>query len=259
MIRHALFDWDGTLSLLRAGWAEVMIQQWIETLPPLLGESRATQEQRVHDEIWGLNGKPTIHQMARLAELVTESGGAAKSAISYNEEYQNRLATLVRTRADQVRNGMAAPDEFMVTGARAFLDLLSQRGIQLHLASGTELRFITEEAKLLGLADYFGSRFHGPSGPDDRSFSKRGVMDGILAQTGLPGGALVAFGDGHVEIEQSRAVGGWAVAVCSDESAWRSGKLDPAKLKRLTEVGANFSVPDFAHPEKWLAQLPLAG
>jgi len=258
VIRHALFDWDGTISLLRAGWGDVMQAQWLAALPVVPGETSADRERLVHHEIWSLNGKPTIHQMARLAELVAERGAPARSAVDYNADYQTRLATMVNDRASRIRQGSAGADDFMVTGVRGFLASLASRGVVLHLASGTELRFIREEADWLGLKDYFGSRFHGPAGPDDRLFSKRGVMDQLLKETGLPGTSLVIFGDGHVEIEEARAVGAYAVAVCSDENDWRSRKLDAPKQARLTSAGAHFCVPDFVESADWVSRLPWA-
>lgn len=235
-----------------------MQAQWLAALPTLPGETSAGRERLVHDEIWSLNGKPTIHQMARLANLVAERGAPAQTAVDYNADYQTRLAAMVNERASRIRVGSAKADDFMVTGVREFLASLAQRGVVLHLASGTELRFIREEAEWLGLKDYFGERFHGPAGPDDRVFSKRGVMDRILLDTGLPGTALVIFGDGHVEIEEARAVGAYAVAVCSDENDWRSRKLDAPKEARLTRAGAHFCVPDFAASEGWRSRLPWA-
>lgn len=258
VIQHALFDWDGTLSLLRAGWGEVMQAQWLAELPPVKGETPSIRERMAHDEIWRLNGKPTIHQMARLAELVADRGGAPRTANEYNTDYQARLAARVSARADRIRNGTAIADDFLVAGARDFMNQLVARGIQLHVASGTELRFIAAEAEWLGLAQFFGDRFHGPAGPDDRDFTKRGVMDRILVEANLKGSSLVAFGDGHVEIEQARAVGGFAVAVCSDEDDWRSRRLDVAKQTRLIAAGAHFCIPDFVDPAAWLPRLPWA-
>jgi len=256
VIRHALFDWDGTISLLRAGWGGVMEAQWLSELPAEDGETAEARARLAHDEIWRLNGKPTIHQMARLAELTGARGGKARSASEYNSDYQNRLAELIAGRADRIRAGIATADDFMVAGVRDFLGHLTAQGIQLHVASGTELKFVQAEAQWLGLAHFFADRFHGPRDPDDRDFSKRGVMERILSQSNLPGTALVAFGDGHVEIEQARAVGGYAVAVCSDETNWRSRRLDGAKENRLSIAGAHFCIPDFLEPVQWLPRLP---
>ena len=74
----------------------------------------------------------------------------------------------------------------------------------------------------------------------------------------LPGTSLVIFGDGHVEIEEARAVGAYAVAVCSDENDWRSRKLDAPKQARLTSAGAHFCVPDFVESADWVSRLPWA-
>ncbi len=90
-IRQVVFDWDGTLSFVRAGWAEVMREQWIEALPALAGESESELRQLVHGEIWRLNGRPSIHQAARLSEWVAERGGSPLSALDYENEYQRRL------------------------------------------------------------------------------------------------------------------------------------------------------------------------
>ena len=54
----------------------------------------------------------------------------------------------------------------------------------------------------------------------------------------------MGFGDGYVEIQNVKAVGGTAVAVASDE-AGRSGKPDPWKRDRLIGVGADMVIPDF--------------
>jgi hypothetical protein len=38
-ISHVLFDFDGTLSLVRQGWPDVMVPMFADALPPLPGES----------------------------------------------------------------------------------------------------------------------------------------------------------------------------------------------------------------------------
>ena len=40
-ISHVLFDFDGTLSLIRQGWPEVMVPMFVEMLPPQ-GRVKAT-------------------------------------------------------------------------------------------------------------------------------------------------------------------------------------------------------------------------
>ena len=56
---------------------------------------------------------------------------------------------------------------------------------------------------------------------------------------------MISFGDGYVEIENTKAVGGLAVAVASDEAHNGSGHVDEWKRQRLLGVGADVVIPDF--------------
>src|SRR5437762_10650203 len=74
-ISHVLFDFDGTLSLIRQGWPEVMVPMFVESLPLRLGETRAEVQQMVLDDIMRLNGKQTIYQMIQLTQRIRERVG----------------------------------------------------------------------------------------------------------------------------------------------------------------------------------------
>ena len=113
----------------------------------------------------------------------------------------------------------------------------------MYLASGTDEQFVVEEAALLGLTPFFGPHVYGAI-DDFKSFSKKMVIERILRENQVEGEALVAFGDGYVEIENVKAAGGVAVAVASDE-AGRSGRPDEWKRDRLIGVGADVVIPDF--------------
>ena len=71
------------------------------------------------------------------------------------------------------------------------------------------------------------------------------VIDRILQENAIPGDRLLAFGDGYVEIENTKGVGGLAVAVASDEAHNGSGQLDQWKRQRLLGVGADLVIPDY--------------
>ncbi len=257
-LRHAVFDWDGTLSFVRAGWGEVMLQVFLDHLPPLPEESPAQRRLLAHDDIWRLNGKPTIHQMQCLADRVAERGGNARSATDYQSEYARRLDEVISRRLDSVRSGQKTAEALQPPGARAFLSALRDAGIRLHVASGTEVRHVQAEVNALGLAHFFNGSVHGPAAPDDRAYSKRGVMESLLAHDSLPGHQLVAFGDGHVEIEQAVDLGGLAIAVATDEEHFGSGRIDPAKRTRLTGMGARVVIPDYSDLPGLLRCLGLA-
>lgn len=244
-VHQVVFDWDGTLSFIRAGWGEIMRQQWLEHLPVIPGESVSDRSARVDDEIWQLNGRPSIHQAARLAQWIQERGGSPKTFGEYEEEYQQRLGKVIRSRCDSARQSDAARDAWLVPGARKLIDELSRRGIELHILSGTQRRYVVEEAHILGIHPYFEDRIHGPAGPDDRVFTKRAVLEGLVCQPGASPAHLMAFGDGQVEISETKALRGTAVAVATDEEQFGSGRIDGAKRDRLMGVGADACLPDF--------------
>src|SRR5882672_4163387 len=82
-ISHVLLDFDGTLSLIRQGWPEVMVPMFIEMLPSLPGESEEAKRALLYDDIMRLNGKQTIYQMIQLAERIRERGGRPQEPLWY--------------------------------------------------------------------------------------------------------------------------------------------------------------------------------
>ena len=90
-ISHVLFDFDGTLSLIRQGWPEVMVPMFVEVLPRQPGETEEMLREMVLDDIMRLNGKQTIYQMIQLAERIRERGGEPNEPLWYKHEYLRRL------------------------------------------------------------------------------------------------------------------------------------------------------------------------
>src|SRR5947207_16014794 len=77
-VSHVLFDFDGTLSLIREGWVDVMMAMFLEMLPPRAGETEAAARRMLHDDIMRQNGKQTIYQMIQFAERIQERSGEAR-------------------------------------------------------------------------------------------------------------------------------------------------------------------------------------
>ena len=243
-IGHVLFDFDGTLSTIRQGWPEVMVPMFVEAVPRLADEDEATVRQLVLDDIMRLNGKQTIYQMIQLADRVRERGGEPREPLWYKYEYLRRLELHIAARTSGLADGSIPPAAFLVHAARPFLDYLRSRGLRLYLASGTDEPAVKREAGLLGLTEYFGDHIYGAL-DDYKNFSKKLVIDRILAENGITGRHLLAFGDGYVEIENTKQVGGLAVAVASDEANNGSGSVDAWKRHRLLDVGADAVIPDY--------------
>jgi phosphoglycolate phosphatase-like HAD superfamily hydrolase len=243
-ISHVLFDFDGTLSLVREGWPAVMVPMFVEMLPPQSAETEDARRQLCLDDIMRLNGKQTIYQMIQLAERIKERGGVPREPLWYKHEYLRRLEIRISHRIEALRSGAANKDDFLVHGARPLLEMLRQRGFSLWLASGTDEDRVKAEAELLDLTQYFGDHIYGAL-DDYKQFSKKMIIERLLRENSIPGAQLLSFGDGYVEIENTKEAGGIAVAVASDEAQNGSGRIDEWKRQRLLQVGADVVIPDY--------------
>jgi phosphoglycolate phosphatase-like HAD superfamily hydrolase len=221
-----------------------MVPMFVEMLPALGGESEETRRQLCHDDIMRLNGKQTIYQMIQLAERVKERGGAPREPLWYKHEYLRRLNERIHDRLEGLRTGKLRPDDLLVYGARPLLELLKASGLHLYLASGTDEAFVKEEAELLQVTRYFGRHVYGAI-DDYKQFSKKMVIEHILKENRIPGEQLLSFGDGYVEIQNTKEAGGLAVGVASDEANNGCGRFDEWKHRRLFGVGADMMIPDF--------------
>ena len=243
-ISHVIFDFDGTLSWLRHGWPRIMSSLFREHLPVRLEEAEAAIQEMLLTEILSLNGKASIHQMSRCAELVRDRGGTPPDPEKLLQEYQRRLDQAIAERTGLIRRSEAKPDDFVVHGARALLEKLKERGLTLIILSGTVEHRVKEEAALLGLTQYFGNHIYGGTA-DLAQSSKNAVIERLLQQERLTGENLLSFGDGPVEIQLTKKSGGLAVGIASDEDVNGSGKLDSHKRSQLVFAGADLLIPDY--------------
>ena len=251
--RVVLFDFDGTLSLIRSGWMKVMVPMMVEILLNLkTGETEAELQAVVEDFVWRLTGKETIYQMIALAEAIEARGGKPLEALAYKKMYLDRLWQKIAGRVEALRKGDVDPEKYLVPGSRALLELLKDRGLKMYLASGTDEIYMKEEARLLGITRYFDGGVYGAL-DDYKSFSKGILIQRILATADYKGDQFLGFGDGYVEIQEVKNVGGVAVGVASEEPACTS--VDEWKRLRLIGVGADYIVPNFLCPEELVSSL----
>jgi phosphoglycolate phosphatase len=251
--RVCLFDFDGTISLIRSGWMDVMVPMMVEILLDLgTGESEAGLRAVVEDFIWRLTGKQTMYQMIALAEAVAARGGTPGDPLAYKKMYLDRLHGRIRHRLEELRRHEVSPDKYVVPGARAWIETLHKRGLRLYLASGTDQPYMREEAALLDVAQYFEGRVYGAL-DDYRSFSKKILIARLIATSEFEGAEFLGFGDGYVEIENVKEVGGVAVGVATAEPECRT--VDAWKRQRLAGAGADFIIPNFLCRDQLLAAL----
>lgn len=254
LIKFAIFDFDGTISLIREGWQHIMIPMMVDIL-------MTTPEHESPDEILdtvrtfvaNTTGKQTIYQMIQLAEEVDKRGGTPEDPMIYKEQYHNLLMDRIIDRLNGLRAGKLHPEEMAVPGALEALRLITQAGIVCFLASGTDEKYVLDEAALLGITPHFQGIYGAQD--DYKAFSKRMVIQRMIQENNLSGPELVAFGDGYVEIEDAKAAGGIAIGLATDEAA-RSG-IDRWKRDRLIASGADLILPDFSpFPALWEYLMP---
>jgi phosphoglycolate phosphatase-like HAD superfamily hydrolase len=251
--RSVLFDFDGTLSLIREGWPQVMIPMMVEVLRQTgTQESDAQLTGAVEEFVMRLNGRQTIYQMIHLADEVRRRGGQPSDPLVYKHRYHALLMERIRDRLAALQSGSATAEDWTVPGSQALLESLRRRGMTLYLASGTDLKYVRHEVELLGLTPYFGQHIYGAL-DEYKNFSKRMIIDRILEENHLHGEELLGFGDGFVEIEEIKGVGGVAVAVASDEVNRRG--INAWKRRRLVEAGADIVIPEYRHHERLLEYL----
>jgi phosphoglycolate phosphatase len=251
--RVVLFDFDGTLSLIRSGWMKVMVPMMVEILADLqTGESESELRALVEDFVWRLTGKETIYQMIAFAEAVQARGGNALDPLEYKKMYLDLLWQKIQGRVEGLRTGQTDPEEFLVPGSRELLERLRDKGLKMYLASGTDEVFMKEEARLLGVTQYFDGGVYGAL-DDYKSFSKAILIQRILSTTEFQGHQFLVFGDGYVEIEEVKNVGGVAVGVASEEPA--CDRVDEWKRQRLIGVGADYIVPNYLCREELFSSL----
>lgn len=260
-ISHAVFDHDGTISILREGWETVMEPVMMNAIIGDKIQSLDSQfiediRQRVLVFIDKTTGIQTILQMEGLVEMVREYGFVPGDEIldkfGYKKIYNDALLKMVDNRIERLKNGNASVNDYTVNGAVDFLHSLSNRGITLYLASGTDQDDVIAEAKLLGYANLFNGGIFGSVG-DISKYSKKKCIREIMEKNDLYGHELVVFGDGPVEIKESRRVDGIAVGIASDEVNGEG--LNPEKRTRLIRAGAHYISPDFSETETLINKL----
>lgn len=255
-ISHAIFDHDGTISVLREGWEKIMEPMMVRAI---LGSAYERADESTYHKVLSrarrfidsTTGVQTLVQMQGLVKLVREFGFVPEKEIldefGYKKIYNDDLLRLVSGRIEKLGRGELSVDDFVIKGAVPFLQRLHDRGITLYLASGTDENDLIKEAKALGYSHLFGSRIYGAVG-DVTKEAKKIVMDRILADIGPRNSRQVAaFGDGPVEIREINKRGGLAVGIASDEV--RRFGLNQRKRSRLIRAGADIVVPDFSQLE----------
>ena len=244
----AIFDFDGTVSLIREGWQPIMYDYFKEELLKCPGAPEAAEAERiVIDFVDMLTGKQTIFQCTQLCSEIRKYGGIPVEPLEYKKEYLRRLMEHIHDRQDDLRAG-GDPEPYLVTGVKDILKVLCEIGVKCYLTSGTDEADVLEEARLLGISDMFEA-IHGATDANSMVCSKELAIRELIEGNSFKGSRFVTFGDGYVEIELAKQYGGYAVAVATNEAA-RDTSINQWKRERLLKAGADCVIPDFSNTER---------
>lgn len=263
-IRHAIFDHDGTISTLRQGWELIMAPMMIKAI---LGNQFQEADEslyqkvktRVDEFIDKTTGIQTLVQMHGLLGLIREFGLIDPEKMldeyGYKQIYNEELLVMVKGRENKLFHGELNTEDLTLKNAIPFLMKLHDAGVKLYLVSGTDEEDVRREAEVLGYGHLFEGRIYGAVG-DVTKEAKKIVLERILAEIGEGiSGKLVTFGDGPVEIRETRKRGGLTVGIASNEIQ-RYG-LNEHKRTRLIKAGADVIVPDFSQYPQLLGLLNI--
>jgi len=264
-IKHALFDFDGTVSMLRDGWQDVMVPLMVEHLleTPVekenlkkymangLSKDAAFQkvkksiEEVVIDFVELLTGKETIYQMIRFVEeLEKRNGENILTPLEYKREYYRRLDPMVDARKARLEKGELTHEELRVPLSAKFLESLVARNVKLYLASGTDEDYVKKEVAAVGMSNLFTGGIWGAK-DDIKSFNKAMAIKMIIEKNNLKPNEILVTGDGIVELENAREFGGIALGVYTAET--NQYDMNKRKRERLKNAGAHLLMPDFTY------------
>lgn len=244
-VKRVLFDFDGTISLLREGWQPIMRDLMIRFIT---GKKEIKEEVlsrimvEVNEFIAETTGLQTILQMEGLRKLVGQYGFVPPDEIltplEYKKIYTGYLKEIVKKRINE-----NVKSRYLLRGALEFLKALRRRGVTFLVASGTDKEDVIKEAKYLGVYSYINGGVSGALNSIEE-YSKKKVIERLMKEEKIKPDELVVIGDGPVEITVGREAGAFTVGVASNEKAGFGWNKE--KFERLEKAGADVIIPDFS-------------
>ena len=209
------------------------------------GETNKDIREYLFEQMYRFNGRPTPLFMEEMAREIQSRSGEADS----EEMFQAFLSVLNKealARHENIQSKKRSPDDYIVYEGRAFIETLIEAGLKVIILSGNPHDQVNEEADLLDLSRYCQGHVYGHTHAEN--FCKQSIMEKLMKDEGFSGENLIAIGDGAAEIKAAKALGGLAVAICSDEEVNGSGVIDENKLPILLDGGADCVIADYREP-----------
>jgi hypothetical protein len=177
-----------------------------------------------------------MYQMIALADEIEKRGGTPLDPLEYKNQYLALLNDRIADTIAELRAGRCSPEKYLVPGARALLEALNERGLKMYLASGTDQIYMREEARLLDVDRYFDGGVFGAL-DDYKSFSKKILIERLIASSEFNGDQFLGFGDGYGNRERERGVAWQSASPLPSPNActWMNGSgSDCPALARIS-------------------------
>ena len=191
-----------------------MMVEWLLETPD--HESEAELTTVVTEYVTRLTGKQTIYQMIQLAEEISKRGGQPHDPLVYKHAYLDRLWERIEDRVAGLKAGTDRAGRMMVPGAGRCWRRCANAACAATWHPAPTSRTCSTRPRRCRLR---------PTSPASTArwtttsaFSKKLLIERIIAEHGLSGPEFVAFGDGYVEIEDTVHVGGIGVGVATNEA-----------------------------------------
>ncbi len=223
-------------------------------------EIRSDIESVTRKHISDKTGLPTLATMETFLPIIKQygmtEGKNILSAAEYKRLYTDGMRQKISEKVARFQNGHAGPEDQMIAGALSFLKDLHKRGVKLILASGSDEADILEETRIFGFDKYFEGGIYGAKDGTGRE-AKGWAMGRVIQEIGADRMAFqfAGFGDGPVEIRETKKRNGYAVGIASDEERRQGFNL--AKRERLVSAGADLLIGDFLEGGELLKFLGL--
>lgn len=240
-LRVALFDFDGTVSLLRAGWQQIMIDMVVEVVPRQNGEDNGDVAKIGKELVHRTNGLPTLFQMQAIADLARARGAVPLDPSDYKKLFLDRVWQRVRPRLASIQTEGGEPEQWQLPGVEDMLKAIAQRRIPCYLVSGTDQSAVRAETTALRLDRYFMGIYGATL--DAHDSTKEAVFARLVEKHGLGPNELVTFGDGVEEMRLTKQAGGLAIGIARDEM--NPDSIDAEQRTRLVAAGADAIIKDF--------------
>lgn len=252
-ITHAIFDHDGTLSVIRRGWETVMKEFMLEVLTNGSSDSNHFDlKMKIDEFIAHTTGIRTLEQMDGLIAMIKDLSilpqEQIKSRYEYKQIYLNSLMKRVKKNLLDIQDQKYTPNQFLIKGSVKFLSALQANIKEIYLASGTDEHDVRHEAAVLGTNTFFNGGIYGAK--DEFDFDiKSFVMEQISNKIGHENmNNTLVIGDGPVEIREGRKWGAFTIGVASNEETLEG--INPEKKLRLIKAGAHVIIGDYQELDK---------